>query len=187
MLFSLPKNANLTSQLPDGRFQPTKSARGIQSASIQSDDCGAVEESVKALATRTAALLAVATSGALAAATPAGADDPPQHRVRYSVSATQATGALIYYRQVQPPNFGEYSHNPYLYSPRADTDVGPNHPWVLETTLADPADWAMVVVSLPGHHRELAAPGFVCELRVDDVVVATDAGTKGALCSLRPW
>ncbi|ORV41349.1 hypothetical protein AWC02_17090 [Mycolicibacter engbaekii] len=116
---------------------------------------------------------------------PASADGP--HRVRYSVSATQTAQALIYYREVQPPNFGDYSHNPYEYSPRADVTIGPNQPWIFETTLADPQDWAMVVVSLPPHRSELAAPGFVCELRVDDVVVATDAGTKGALCSLRTW
>ncbi|BBX21213.1 hypothetical protein MTER_06240 [Mycolicibacter terrae] len=128
---------------------------------------------------------ALALGGTLVAATPAGADDA--HRVRYSVSATETAQALIYYREVQPPNFGEYSHNPYQYSPRADVTVGPNQPWIFETTLADPQDWAMVVVSLPGHRQELAAPGFVCELRVDDVVVATDAGTRGALCSLRTW
>lgn len=129
----------------------------------------------------------LALGGALAAATPASADDPPAHRVRYSVSATETAQALVYYREVQPPNFGEYSHNPYQYSPRADVTIGPNQPWIFETTLADPQDWAMVVVSLPQHHQELPSPGYVCELRVDDAVVATDAGTKGALCSLRTW
>ncbi|TDH57415.1 hypothetical protein E2F47_02795 [Mycobacterium eburneum] len=128
----------------------------------------------------------VVASGALVAAMPAVAD-PPQHRVRYTLSATQPTKAVIYYREVQPPNFGEYSHNPYLYSPRADADVGPNRPWIFETTLADPEDWALVVAQKPAHQPELQAPGFVCELRVDDVVVSTDAGTKGVLCSLRTW
>ena len=132
------------------------------------------------------ALAILLTSGLLASA-PASADDSAPHRVRYSVSATQTAQALVYYREVQPPNFGDYSHNPYEYSPRADVTIGPNQPWIFETTLADPQDWAMVVVSLPGHHQELPSPGFVCELRVDDVVVATDAGTKGALCSMRTW
>lgn len=128
---------------------------------------------------------ALVLGGTLVAATPAGADDA--HRVRYSVSATETAQALIYYREVQPPNFADYSHNPYQYSPRADATIGPNQPWIFETTLADPQDWAMVVVTLPGMHPELASPGFVCELRIDGVVVATDAGTKGALCSLRTW
>lgn len=138
---------------------------------------------VRAMSLVSGAVLATA----LAAATPAGADDPAPHRVRYLVGATQTAQAQVYYREVQPPNFADYSHNPYQYSPRADVTIGPNQPWIFETTLADPQDWAMVVVSLPGHRQELAAPGFVCELRVDDVVVATDAGTRGALCSLRTW
>ena len=59
--------------------------------------------------------------------------------------------------------------------------------WVLEAMLADPNQWAMVVATTPPHTPPLAEPGFVCELRVDDVVVATDAGPEGALCSLRTW
>jgi len=132
-------------------------------------------------------VLGLAFTGAFTTAAPAPADDSAPHRVRYLVSATETAQANIYYREVQPPNFGEYSHNPYQYSPRADVTIGPNQPWIFETTLADPQDWAMVVVSLPGMHPQLASPGFVCELRIDDVVVATDAGTKGALCSLRTW
>lgn len=126
-------------------------------------------------------------AAALAAAIPAGADDTAPHRVRYSVSSTETAQAYIYYREVQPPNFGEYSHNPYQYSPKADVIIGPGQPWIFDTTLANPEDWAMVVVSLPAMHPAPGAPGFVCELRIDDVVVATDAGTKGALCSLRTW
>lgn len=148
-----------------------------------------MQQPVKASVPRPAAPVALITlvgAGVLAAA-PAGADDPVPHRVRYSVSATQTAQALVYYREVQPPDFGAYSHNPYEYSPRADVTIGPNQPWIFETTLADPEHWAMVVVTKPGLHPELAAPGFVCELRVDDVVVATDAGTKGALCSIRTW
>lgn len=131
-------------------------------------------------------LSGMALAGALAAA-PAGADEPAPHRVRYSVSSTETAQANIYYREVQPPNFGEYSHNPYQYSPKADVIIGPGQPWIFDTTLANPEDWAMVVVSLPAMHPAPAAPGFVCELRIDDTVVATDAGTKGALCSLRTW
>jgi hypothetical protein len=159
---------------------------GYENANLVS---GRREDPVKAFVTRSAVLstaFGVVASGALVAATTASAD-PPQHRVRYTLSATQPTRALIYYREVQPPNFGEYSHDPYLYSPRADADVGPNHPWVLETRLADPEDWAMVVAQKPAHQPQLDPPGFVCELRIDDVVVSTDAGTTGALCSLRTW
>lgn len=120
-------------------------------------------------------------------AAPAEAEGPVLHTVRYTVGASQDTRVNIYYRDVEPPNWADYSHNPYLYSPKAAVDLGPGKPWVLEAQLADPDSWAMVVASLPGHTPEPAAPGFVCELRVDDVVVATDVGTRGALCSLRTW
>lgn len=150
----------------------------------------AVEEPVSVPVPRVVAstlLAAVLTAGAGVSPPAAGAEPAGGHQVRYSVSATQTAEARIYYREVQPPDFGAYSHNPYEYSPRADATVGPDQPWIFETALADPQDWAMVVVSLPPHHEELETPGYVCELRVDDVVVSTDAGTRGALCSLRTW
>ena len=54
--------------------------------------------------------------------------------------------------------------------------------------LANPEQWSMVVVGLPTYETPaLAEPGFVCELKVHDVVVATHSGTRGALCSQRPW
>ncbi|KWX68141.1 hypothetical protein [Mycobacterium sp. NAZ190054] len=114
---------------------------------------------------------------------------PPLHHIRYTVGAAQdITNAEIYYREKDPPNWAEYSHNPYLFTPNVEANLGPNKPWVFETWLADPAQWSMVVVGLPTTQTpELAPPGFVCELRVDDVVVATDSGLRGALCSQRPW
>lgn len=118
---------------------------------------------------------------------PAVADEPTLHRVRYTVGASQPMRAEIYYRETDPPNFGDYSHNPYLYTPNVEADLGPGKPWVFEASLADPQAWAMVIATTPAFTPELQPPGFVCELRVDDVVVATDAGTKGALCSLRTW
>ena len=127
----------------------------------------------------TTAVLAVASAQA----------QPVMHQIRYTVGASQdIANAEIYYRDVDPPNWADYSHNPYLYTPNAEANLGPGQPWVLEAALANPDDWAMVVVGLPGPTTApLEEPGFVCELRVDDVVVATDSGTKGALCSIRPW
>ncbi|MBI3228120.1 MAG: hypothetical protein HYZ39_24030 [Mycolicibacterium cosmeticum] len=123
----------------------------------------------------------------LLAAVPAHADDPVLHHVKYTVGASQPLRAEIYYRDMQPPTFADYSHNPYVYSPNVEADLGPGKPWVLEAMLADPQDWAMVVATKPEHMAELSQPGFVCELRVDDIVVATDSGTKGVLCSQRSW
>lgn len=114
---------------------------------------------------------------------------PPLHRVRYTIGASQdVVNAEIYYRDADPPNWADYSHNPYEFSPNIEVDLGPGKAWVHEVMLADPDKWAMAVVSLPTlTDTALAEPGFVCELRVDDVVVKTAKGLKGALCSIRNW
>ncbi|MGE0217082.1 hypothetical protein [Mycolicibacterium sp.] len=142
----------------------------------------------KAVPILTATLTGLTATGVMAPSGTAGAQ-PPLHHVRYTIGASQdIANAEIYYRQTDPPNWADYSHNPYLFTPNVEADLGPNKPWVYETWLADPDQWAMVVVGLPAHTSPaLPEPGFVCEMRVDDVVVATDSGTKGALCSLRPW
>lgn len=142
---------------------------------------------------KTLPLLAVPVAGLLtASAVMAGgtaAAQPQMHHVKYTVGASQdIVNAEIYYREKDPPNWAEYSHNPYLYTPNQEATLGPNKPWVFETWLADPNQWSMVVVGLPTETTPpLVEPGFVCELRVDDVVVATDSGLRGALCSQRPW
>ncbi|OMC31894.1 hypothetical protein A5740_13715 [Mycobacterium sp. GA-1841] len=140
--------------------------------------------SVSSLATAVAAL--TLTGGALTGAAPAGAEDPVLHHVRYTVTADAPFWATIYYRDVDPPSWSDYSHNPYEFSPRADSDVGPNQPWVHDTTLADPNSWAMVTVQ-SGDAPNIVPPTFHCTLEVDGNVVSTNSGNKGALCSLRNW
>jgi hypothetical protein len=123
--------------------------------------------------------------GALGAATPASAQ-PVLHTVRYVVTADAPFYADIYYREVDPPTFSDYSHNPFVFTPKAEADIAPDRPWVFETRLADPARWAMVVVT-SGESPELPAPRLNCELSVDGTVVKTAGGTRGALCSIRDW
>lgn len=116
----------------------------------------------------------------------AHADDPVLHSVTYTVTADQRYRADIYYRDTDPANFAEYSHNPYAFSPKVEADVGPGAPpWVFDAMLADPHQWAMVAVGTTG--ASSAAPMFHCQLTVDGVVVVSKDGPKGALCSLRPW
>ncbi|CAJ1499725.1 hypothetical protein [[Mycobacterium] burgundiense] len=139
---------------------------------------------MRALAT-TAAALAI-LGGSIGAATPAMANEPVLHHVRYTVSAAGPIWAHIYYRDAEPAVFSDYSHNPYMFSPRADVDIAPDKPWVLDAMLADPGMWAMVTVQ-SGESLEFPTPEFRCELAVDGVVVKTDSGPKGALCSIRNW
>lgn len=124
-------------------------------------------------------------AGAIATAAP-GFAEPPLHHVRYTVTANAPFWAHIYYRDTEPAVFSDYSHNPYQFSPRADVDIAPDKPWVLETNLANPDLWAMVLVQ-SGESPGFPTPGFNCELAVDGVVVKTNSGPKGALCSIRNW
>jgi hypothetical protein len=128
-----------------------------------------------------AALLAIA----VAAPANSWADDGPVlHHVKYSVWAETPVHAEIYYRDVDPPTFADYSHNPYEYSPNVEADVGPDKQWILDVMLADPDQWAMAIGTVP---RGTTSPNFHCVLAVDGAVVVQNSGPKGALCSIRHW
>lgn len=120
----------------------------------------------------------------------AWADDDPipgplLHSVKYTVySETPFRNATIFYRAVDPPNFSDYSHDPYAFSPGAEADLGPNQQWTMNATLADPWAWAMVTVSSLDSPKK---PNFHCVLVVDGQVVATSEGPRGAVCSLRNY
>jgi hypothetical protein len=115
----------------------------------------------------------------------ASAEGPVLHHVKYTVfSEIPFRNAEIYYRDVDPPNFADYSHNPFVFSPNVEADLGPNQMWTRDVMLANPTDWAMVTVS---SLDSPARPNFHCVLAVDGEVVATNEGTKGALCSIRNW
>lgn len=123
--------------------------------------------------------------GMLTLSAPASAQ-PVMHHVRYTVTADAPYFADIYYRDHEPAVFSDYSHNPYIFSPKAEADIGPDKPWVFETMLANPDLWAMVVVQ-SGESPGFPTPGFNCELAVDGTVVKTNSGPKGTLCSIRNW
>ena len=133
-------------------------------------------------------LLSVAGLGistAIATADDDPAPGPPLHHVQYTVFAeTPFRNAEIYYRNTDPANWADYSHNPYAFSPNVEADVGPNQMWTMDVMLADPDQWAMVTASSLDSPKR---PNFHCVLAVDGKVVATNEGTKGALCSIRNW
>jgi hypothetical protein len=130
----------------------------------------------------TLSMLGLAFPGATAAAD--DAPPPPLHHVKYTITSDQPYYADIYYRDTDPANFAEYSHNPYQFSPKVEADVGPAQPWVLDVMLANPYRWAMVVAT---SGQDPVTPNFHCELEVDGAVLATNSGPKGALCSIRSW
>lgn len=129
------------------------------------------------------ALSAAGVATAIAHASSAGADQP-MHEVTYTVYTDSPFRADIYYRDTEPANFADYSHNPYVFSPKAEAELGPGTPWVLTVRLADPQHWAMVTATSGGSPNP---PNFHCTLAVDGAVLVSDSGAKGALCSLRHW
>jgi hypothetical protein len=135
------------------------------------------------------AMLGLLSATVLAAASlmlPAASQaEPPLHHVKYMVFSEQPYYVNIYYRDVDPPNWAEYSHNPYKFSPKVEADVGPNQQWNLDVMLANPDQWAMVTASTAGESAQ--TPNIHCVLAVDGVVVKTHQGPKGALCSIRSW
>jgi hypothetical protein len=121
---------------------------------------------------------------AVSMASPSHADEPVLHHVKYTVSVQNPRSADIYYRDTDPPTWADYSHDPYLFSPKVEADIGPERPWVLEAWLADPGQWAMVTATTVSSGQ---ASMFRCDLAIDGVVVDSNEGPKGALCSVRHW
>ena len=129
--------------------------------------------------------MALAAVCVAASAVPANAEEPVMHQVTYSVfSELPFRAADIYYRDTEPANWADYSHDPYVFSPKVEADVGPTQKWVLNVQLANPDEWAMVAAT---SGLSKTPPNFHCVLAVDGVVVAENSGPKGALCSLRHW
>ncbi len=143
-----------------------------------------LQAGLAALTTLMAATILLPTG--VSQADPVEPPPPPLRHVQYTVFTEQPyTGAEIYYRDTDPPNWAEYSHNPYLYSPNIEAALGPDQQWNLDVWLANPDAWAMVTAGIAADST--AMPNFHCVLAVDGVVVKTAQGPKGALCSIRPW
>ncbi|WP_081845345.1 hypothetical protein [Mycolicibacterium aromaticivorans] len=133
---------------------------------------------------RVGSAIALAAACVAGSSAPAGADEP-LHQVTYSVfSELPFRAADIYYRDTEPANWSDYSHDPYVFSPKVEADIGPTKKWVLNVTLANPDEWAMVAAT---SGLSPTPPNVHCVLAVDGVVVAENSGPKGALCSLRHW
>jgi hypothetical protein len=160
MLFSAAENANIARETGSPEVRMTTIGRAVLGV----------------------ALAAMAATGT---AVPSRADDPPMHQVRYVITAASPIWADIYYLDQQPAKYSDYSHNTYQYTPNVQADIAPGHPWTSPVVmLSNPSDYAMVTVSTG---TEPGTPMFHCALVVDGVVVKSNDGAKGVLCSLRNW
>jgi hypothetical protein len=106
--------------------------------------------------------------------------EPGAHTVTYTVTTTSELTANIYYVNADPPS--QADANSPQYMPLARVLVSPAAPWVFETTLNDPNQWAFVSAS--GALR--VNPEFRCEIAVDGQVAASQQGGSGVQCALRP-
>jgi hypothetical protein len=132
--------------------------------------------------TKVGAALVVATAG-LAVSQATSAAEPAGHKVTYTVVAQSELNAQIYYLATEPPSQADFNADSSKYLTNIRTPLLPGVPWVYETTLTDPTEWALVSAS--GALR--VPPNFHCEIAVDGQVVVQQDGGSGTQCALRPW
>jgi hypothetical protein len=130
--------------------------------------------------TRVGAALVVAAAG-LAVSHATSSAEPAAHKVTYTVTTTSELMANIYYVNADPPSQAQANSPEYM--PMARVLVSPAAPWVFETTLNDPNQWAFISAS--GGLR--VNPEFHCEIAVDGQVAVSQQGGSGVQCALRPW
>ena len=131
---------------------------------------------------RVGVALIVAAAGVAATHATSNAE-PAVHQVRYTVTAGDTLQAKINYLATEPPNQAAFDADSSKYLTYLQVPVDPGTPWVMETTLANPNQWAIVTAS--GVLR--TNPQFHCEIAVDNQTVVTQDGGSGVSCALRPW
>jgi hypothetical protein len=133
-------------------------------------------------ATRVGVALIVAAAGVAATHATSNAE-PAAHQVRYTVSAGDSLQAKIYYLTTEPASQAAYDADSSKYLTFVQVPIAPDTPWVMETTLSSPNQWAIVTAS--GVLR--TNPQFHCEIAVDGQTVVSQDGGSGVSCALRPW
>ena len=135
-------------------------------------------------AIRVGAALVVAAAG-IAVSQGTSTAEPAGHQVRYTLTAGGPADFDLFYLTAQPPNKQAYNADAYSFVKKEIVNVGPEAPWVFETTLADP-QWAIFTVSSTTHGGQ-AAPNPHCEIAVDGQVVVQQDGPYNLQCQLSQW
>ncbi|MCB0942884.1 MAG: hypothetical protein KDB72_21895 [Mycobacterium sp.] len=143
---------------------------------------------MRQLTTRVAAALMLASAGVAVTGATAGADPAAPagaHQVRYTLSSGGTANFDLYYLVAQPPSKAAYDADAYSYLKKESVTVGPDQPWVFETSLADP-NWAILTVSSTTHGGQ-AAPNPHCEIAVDGQVAVQQDAPYNLQCQLKQW
>jgi hypothetical protein len=127
--------------------------------------------------------LAFSVALALVAATHATAA-ADGHQVRYTITAGQEATLSLNYLAKDPASKAALDANPSAYLRNERISVGPDAPWVFETTLND-TSWAYVMAG--GAARYNGTPNPHCEIAIDGNVVTQQDGETAATCTLKPW
>ncbi|CPX03728.1 Conserved membrane protein of uncharacterised function [Mycobacteroides abscessus] len=123
----------------------------------------------------TAALLATASTATLTLALAPAAEAAP-HQVKYVISSDRDFLSQTLVLQNEPPSKSAYDTESSKYLVRNSTRIAPDAPFVVETTLNDPTQWAYVSASAAAK-AVTGAPVFHCEVYVDGAL-ATAGGWR---------
>lgn len=133
----------------------------------------------------TAALLATASTATLTIALAPAAQAAP-HQVKYVISSDRDFLSQTLVLQTEPPSQAAYDSESSKYLVRNSTRIAPDAPFVVETTLNDPTQWAYVSASAAAK-AVTGAPVFHCEVYVDGALATQADGETAVTCSLRKW
>ncbi|RIS73771.1 hypothetical protein D2E70_13600 [Mycobacteroides abscessus] len=133
----------------------------------------------------TAALLATASTATLTLALAPAAEAAPQ-QVKYVISSDRDFLSQTLVLQNEPPSKSAYDTESSKYLVRNSTRIAPDAPFVVETTLNDPTQWAYVSASAAAK-AVTGAPVFHCEVYVDGALATQADGETAVTCSLRQW
>jgi hypothetical protein len=111
--------------------------------------------------------------------------EPAAQKVRYTLTSATPVSYDMNYLIAQPPSKAAYNADPYTFLKKETVNVGPDAPWVFETTFADP-QWAIITASTAVHAMQ-APPNPHCEIAIDGQVVLQQDGPYTVQCQLTRW
>ncbi|MHA3022246.1 hypothetical protein ACXPWS_18575 [Mycobacterium sp. BMJ-28] len=124
---------------------------------------------------------ALTTGSGVAQAEPAAAG----HQVRYTLTSAAPYDFQVLYLTAQPADKAAYNADAYSFVKRETINVGPDTPWVFETTLADP-QWAILQVSSTTKGG-VGAPNPHCDVAVDGQVIVAQDAPYSLVCQGSQW
>ena len=128
---------------------------------------------------------AMVAGAALAFGTATASAEPDGQLVRYTLTSGAPYQFQVFYLTAQPPSMDAYNADAYAFAKRETITVGPEAPWVFETTLADP-QWAILQVSSTTKGG-VGAPNAHCDIAAGDQIIAAQDNPYSVTCQGTQW